>query len=160
MSGDSWSAFVEALRREAAQLARLEAESLALTKALVGRELSEIEALAGRIERARLAHQAAWRERQAMQRRGFGEMPLGRVVGYAPRRLALRARGYYSELRYRAISLSITTKNNKRLIVAGMDRLLRVVSLLQRATADRPGTYKRRGFVAPPDNSVLVSSKA
>jgi hypothetical protein len=153
-------AFVEALQLEAELLARLEAGSLELTKALVERDITRITALNGRIETDRAAHQAASKKRQAMQKRGFGEMSLRQVVAYAPRQLSLRARGYCSELTYRAISLGITTQNNKHLILAGMDRLLKIVMVLQRATADQPKTYKRRGFIAPPDNSLLVSSKA
>lgn len=160
MSSDSWAVFAEALREEAELLARVESSALELTGALIEKDLAKIEDANARMERDRLAHQTAARKRQAMQRRGFGEMPLRQVVGYAPRPLALRIRGYCSELTYRAISLRITTRNNKQLIIAGMDRLLKVVTLLQHAMADQPRTYRRRGSIAPPDNSVLVSSKA
>jgi hypothetical protein len=160
MSSDSWVAFVEALRVEAECLAKLDASSLELTKALVERDISVVESVNARMECDRLAHQGASRMRQSMQRRGFGAMSLRQVIAYAPKPLVMRARGYFSELTYRAISLGITTQNNKQLILAGMDRLLKVVMLLQRAAAEQPRTYKRRGLMAPPDNSVLVSSKA
>jgi GNAT superfamily N-acetyltransferase len=160
MSSDSWMAFAEALRQEAELLARVDASALALTTALVHNDIRQIEAANTQLERDRIAHHGATRARQTMQRRGFGDMPLQRVVSYAPRKLALRLRGYCSELTYRAISLGITTKNNKTLITSGMDRLLKVVMLLQRSVADNPRTYKRRGFIPAPDNSILVSSKA
>jgi hypothetical protein len=160
MSSDSWAVFVDALRVEAELLASLEASSAELTKALVAHDLARIGAVNDRMERDRLAHQNASKQRQAMQRRGFGTMPLRQVAAHAPRPLAMRVRGYCSELTYRAISLGITTQNNKQLILAGMDRLLKVVSLLQHAVAEQPGTYRRRGRMAPPENSVLVSSKA
>lgn len=160
MSSDSWAAFAEALRAEAELLARVEASSLELTDALVKNDLRRIEAGNAQLERDRVAHNIASKKRQAMQKRGFGDMPLRRVATYAPRPLAIRIRGYCSELTFRAISIAITTKNNKRLIITGMDRLLKVVSLLQKATAKQPRTYRRRGGMAPPDNSILVSSKA
>lgn len=160
MSGDSWSVFGEALREEAELLAKVESCALELTRALVEKDLARIQDVNARMERERVAHQTAAKKRQAMQRRGFGDMPLRQVVNYAPRPVALRLRGYCSELTYRAISLRITTRNNKQLIIAGMDRLLKVVTLLQHALADHPRTYRRRGSIAPPDNSVLVSSKA
>lgn len=160
MSSDSWDVFVEALRHEAELLAKLETSSLELTSALVERDIARIESVNARLERDWMAHQSASRKRQGMQRRGFGAMNLRQVVAYAPRPLAMRARGYCSELTYRAISLGITTQNNKQLLISGMDRLLKVVMLLQRASAEQPRTYRRRGLIAPPDNSVLVSSKA
>lgn len=160
MSSDSWEAFAEALRAETELLARIDRDSIALTEALVRRDAARIEAVNRRLEANRLAHHHASVRRQTMQRRGFGEMALHQVIDYAPRKLKLRLRGYFSELSQRAISIQITTRNNKGLILAGMDRLLKVVSLLQRATAEQPRTYKRRGFVPPPDNSVLVSRKA
>ncbi len=160
MSSDSWKAFLEALRHEAELLARVDASALALTDALVQNDVARIVAVNDRLEQECRAHQLAARARQTMQRRGFGDILLSRVIGYAPRTLRMRLRGYSSELTYRAISVGITNKNNKRLIVAGMDRLLKIVMVLQRAAADQPRTYKRRGFVPPPDNSILVSSKA
>ena len=160
MSKDSWAAFGEALRQEAAMLARVDAAALVLTNALVRNEIRGIEGANAQLERDRIGHQLAAKARQTMQRRGFGTLTLQQVISYAPRPLALRLRGYSAELTYRAISLGITTKNNKRLILSGMDRLLKVVMLLQRSVADQPRTYKRRGFVPPPDNSILVSSRA
>lgn len=160
MSSDSWDVFIEALRQEAELLARLEASSIDLTAALVERDLPLIESVNARMERDRIIHESAAKKRQAMQRRGFGVMSLRQVVAHAPRPLAMRARGYCSELIYRAISLGITTQNNKQLILTGMDRLLKIVMLLQRTAAEQPGTYRRRGRIAAPDNSVLVSSKA
>jgi hypothetical protein len=160
MSSDSWKAFSEALRQEAEMLARLDASAQALTNALVRNEIRAIEAANAQLERDRIGHQGAAKSRQTMQRRGFGAMSLQKVISYAPRSLALRLRGYASELTYRAISLGITTKNNKRLILSGMDRLLKVVMLLQKSASDQPRTYMRRGFVPAPDNSILVSSRA
>jgi hypothetical protein len=63
------------------------------------------------------------------------------------------------ELTTTSISLGITTSNNKALILSGMDRLMKVTAALQKAHSDGPGTYKRRGVVPPPSNSVLMSSK-
>lgn len=160
MSGGSWSGFASALRDEAAALAKVESVSLALTNALVERDVARIIAINEQLEAVRLSHHAVQAKRQAMQRRGFGDLSLNAVIDYAPHGLSLKLRGYAQDLAYRAISIGITTRNNKSLILAGMDRLLKVVTLLQRSTSDQPRTYKRRGLVPPPDNSVLVSRKA
>jgi hypothetical protein len=160
MSSGSWSEFTSALRTEAAALAVVDRISVTLTSALVERDAARIGSINEQLEGARLAHHASQSRRFAMQRQGFGDMPLAKVIDYAPRNLAMKLRGYTSDLAYRAISIGITTRNNKSLILAGMDRLLKVVTLLQHSTSDQPRTYKRRGFVPPPDNSVLVSRKA
>jgi hypothetical protein len=160
MSAESWGGFADALRQECAELARVEDISLALTSALIERNASRIGSVNEQLEAARVAHQAMQAKRHAMQRRGFGELPLTKVIDYAPRAVAMKLRGYSSQLAYRAISIGITTRNNKSLILAGMDRLLKVVTLLQRTASDQPRTYRRRGVVPPPDNSVLVSRKA
>jgi hypothetical protein len=95
-----------------------------------------------------------------MQARGFGKMSLRQVCTYAPRRFAATFNQRLYELATMSIGVRITTNNNKALIVGGLDRLMKVTSALQRAASQGPGTYRRRGFVPPPTNSVLVSSKA
>jgi hypothetical protein len=64
-----------------------------------------------------------------------------------------------AELTYGSISLGITIGNNKSLILSGLERLMKVTSKLQESVTERTGVYKRRGYVAPPGASVLVSSQ-
>jgi hypothetical protein len=81
------------------------------------------------------------------------------VCAYAPRELGASFAQRLAELRYGSTSLGITVRNNKSLIAAGLDRLVKVTAKLQETMTERTGVYKRRGYVAPPAASVLVSSK-
>jgi hypothetical protein len=56
--------------------------------------------------------------------------------------------------------VKITSGNNKSLIAAGMERLIKITTAMQKAANAEPQTYKRRGFIPPPTNSVLLSSRA
>ena len=94
-----------------------------------------------------------------MQTRGFGTMTLQQVCAYAPRHLAANMSQRMAELTYGSISLGITIGNNKSLILSGLERLMKVTSKLQESVTERTGVYKRRGYVAPPGASVLVSSQ-
>ncbi len=157
---DSWDAFAAALQEESTLLVRVHDAAQRLTKALVGNDLAQISTVERELDSARQAYQSASGKRRGMQVRGFGSLTLRQVCAYAPRAIwpALGAR--VQELTTTSIALGITTNNNKSLILGGMDRLMKVTSALQKAHNDGPGTYKRRGFVPPPSNSVLVSSKA
>lgn len=157
---DSWEAFVTALDEESAALRRLHDLAGHLTLALVRSSPGEIMAAERAVDAARRAYQSSSAKRRGMQQRGFGGMQLRQVCSYAPRRLvpAIGQRMY--ELTTLAIGLQISTKNNKALIVSGMDRLVQITSAMQRAANPQPKTYRRRGYVPPPDNSVLVSKSA
>lgn len=158
--GDSWETFAGALQDESAALGRLHAAAAHLTQALAGTSAVEIMNAERALDGARRAFATLSAKRRGMQARGFGKMTLRQVFGYAPRRLlpALNARLY--ELTTYSIGLRITSNNNKALIAGGLDRLMKVTSALQRAANEGPKTYRRRGFVPPPTNSVLVSSRA
>ena len=95
-----------------------------------------------------------------MQQRGFGKLPLSKVCGYAPGPVRRQLKGAMAELRGRTIAIRITNRNNKALIAAGMMRLRKTVFTLQQSAAEKPGTYKRRGLVPPPNASILVSQRA
>lgn len=156
---DSWDAFASALQDESALLARVADAAQRLTKALVENDVDRIASIEREIDTARKAYQSASGKRRGMQVRGFGALTLRQVCAYAPRPLWASLNQRLSELTATSISLGITTNNNKALILGGMDRLMKVTAALQKAHSDGPGTYKRRGHVAPPSNSVLVSSK-
>lgn len=156
---DSWEAFVDALNEEAATLSRVSASALRLTDALVARKVEQITAAERELDTARSAFQAASAKRRAMQVRGFGSMTLRQVCAYAPLRLQPMMNQRLSELATQSISLGITTNNNKALIQSGMERLMKVTAAMQKAVSDKPGLYRRRGFVPPPSNSVLLSSQ-
>ena len=158
-AGDSWEAFNMALWEESVGLQRLNVAAYNLTTVLVNGTSDQI-ALADReLNNARLAHQRACSKRRGMQVRGFGTMTLEQVCRYAPVHLAGHFNQRLAELRYGSIALGITVNNNKALIVAGLDRLLKTTAKLQEVMTERTGVYKRRGFVAPPGASVRVSSK-
>jgi hypothetical protein len=148
---DSWDAFAAALQDEASAMQQLNAAALALTQVLVDGTPEAIVDADKELNDARNVHQAASAKRRGMQVRGFGTMTLQQVCAYAPRHL--------TELAYGSISLGITITNNKSLIVAGLERLVKTTSKLQELMTERTGVYKRRGYVAPPGASVLVSSK-
>jgi len=157
---DSWDAFAGALLEESTLLRRTHEAALLLTKALVKSDpLAILEAERG-LDAARRAYHSASGKRRGMQIRGFGSLTLRQVCVYAPRKLWPMLNQRLVELTTTSIGLRITNGNNKALIQAGMQRLVKITNVLQRAVGDTPGTYKRRGFVPPPTNSVLVSSKA
>ena len=157
---DSWDAFAAALQEETTLLARVHDAAQRLTQALVANDLTAISSVERELDTARQAYQSASGKRRGMQVRGFGSLTLRQVCGYAPRAMWPMLGARVQELTTTSIALGITTNNNKSLILGGMERLMKVTAALQKAHNDGPGTYKRRGFVPPPNNSVLVSSKA
>jgi len=157
---DSWEMFAGALQEESAALARVHESAQKLTEALVRSPANEILAAERALDGARRAYQTLSAKRRGMQARGFGKMTLRQVCGYAPRRLAPALNQRLYELTTFSIGLRITANNNKALIAGGLDRLMKVTSALQKAANEGPKTYRRRGFVPPPTNSVLLSSRA
>jgi hypothetical protein len=157
---DSWETFAGALQEESAALSRVHDAALRLTRALVQSSPEEITLTERALDGARRAYQTSASKRRGMQTRGFGQMTLRQVCAYAPRRLGAVMNQRLYELTTLSIGLKITANNNKALIVGGLDRLVQVTSALQRAANEGPKTYRRRGFVPPPTNSVLVSSRA
>jgi hypothetical protein len=156
---DSWESFAAMLHEESVALGRLNQAALALTQSLVDGTATEITAAERSVSATRRAYQDVSGKRRGMQSRGFGTMSLRQVCARAPRRLARVLNQRLYELSTLAIGLRITNANNKALIVNGLDRLMQVTAALQRAANDGPKTYRRRGYVAPPTNSVLVSSR-
>lgn len=156
---DSWESFAHALQDEATLLARVNDAAIRLTSALVENDATKIMDAERELDGARKAYVSAAGRRRGMQVRGFGTMTLRQVCAYAPRALSPAFNARLAELTTGSISLGITTNNNKALIASGMQRLMQVTSVLQKAANDHPRTYKRRGFVPPPSNSVLVSSQ-
>lgn len=156
---DSWEAFGTALQDESAALQRLNAAALHLTQVLIDGAPEAIVEADRDLNAARSAHQSASSTRRGMQVRGFGSMTLQQVCQYAPRAMAGPLNQRLAEITYGSISLGITIGNNKSLIVAGLERLMKVTSKMQETMTERTGVYKRRGYVAPPGASVLVSSK-
>lgn len=156
---DSWEAFCQALAQESACLQRLNAAAIELTRVLVKSSPEAIAECDRAVNVARIAHQSACAKRRGMQARGFGGLTLKQVCGYAPRNVAPYLQRYLAEITYGSISLGITVSNNKALIAAGLQRLMDVTHKMQEHATERTGVYKRRGYVAPPGASVLVSSK-
>lgn len=156
---DSWEAFGAALQEEAAYLQRLNAAAVHLTQVLVDGSPEAILESDRALNAARAIHQNACSKRRGMQARGFGQMSLQQVCRYAPRHIAPYLQRSLSEITYGSISLGITISNNKSLIVAGLQRLVDVTQKLQESATEKTGVYKRRGYIAPPGASVLVSSK-
>lgn len=157
---DSWDAFASALQEESTLLMRLHDAAQRLTQALVESNVEKIASTERELDSARQAYQSASGKRRGMQVRGFGLLTLRQVCGYAPKTMWPALGQRVNELTTTSIALGITINNNKALILGGMDRLMKVTAALQKAHNDGPGTYKRRGYVPPPTNSVLVSSKA
>ncbi len=157
---DSWDAFAAALQDEAVLLGRVQEFAQRLTQALVENDVTRIAQAERDLDAARQAYQSASAKRRGMQVRGFGALTLRQACAYAPRAMWPVLNQRIVELTTTSIALGITTNNNKALITSGMERLMKITSALQKAASDGPGTYKRRGFVPPPSNSVLVSSKA
>jgi hypothetical protein len=156
---DSWETFAGALQDESVALGRVHDTALKLTQALVRNAANEIMLAEKALDGARRAFQTMSAKRRSMQTRGFGQMTLRQVCGYAPRRMAPTLNQRLYELSTLTIGLKITSNNNKALIVGGLDRLMQVTSALQKAANEGPKTYRRRGFIPPPTNSVLVSSR-
>jgi len=157
---DSWEAFAAALLDESVLLRRTHEAALALTKSLVKSDALAILDCERALDSARRAYHSASGKRRGMQIRGFGALTLRQVCLYAPRQLWPTLNQRLVELTTTSIGLRITNGNNKALIQSGMQRLVKITAALQKAASDTPRTYKRRGFVPPPQNSVLVSSKA
>jgi hypothetical protein len=157
---DSWEAFAGALHEESMLLKRTHEAALGLTKALVKSDAVAILETERALDSARRAYHSASGKRRGMQIRGFGSLTLRQVCLYAPRPLWPTLNQRLVELTTTSIGLRITNNNNKALIQSGMQRLVKITTALQNASSDGPRTYKRRGFVPPPQNSVLVSSKA
>jgi len=160
MSADSWQTFADAIAEENRFLAELGAAALALTDALVCGTPADIEATERKVEAMRVLHGHAHGKRQTMQKRGFGDLNLQQVCAYAPVPLRRKVYMILHELTTRAIALQITVNNNKALIMAGMNRLIRTVEVLQRSMTEQPGTYRRRGTVPISGGSVIVSRRA
>lgn len=159
-AADSWDAFVAAVDAESAALGELGRCALALTDALVKNNPADIEHAQRVLEFARVGHLRAAGARRAMQQRGFGTMTLSEVSSYASPAHASHLRMRIAEMSYGFAALGITNSNNKALILGGMDRLVKVVSVLQKSSTEQTGTYKRRGTVPVTDGSVLVSRRA
>jgi glycine/D-amino acid oxidase-like deaminating enzyme len=157
---DSWETFVQALADESAALGGIQRAALAMTTVLIAGTPVQIHASERALEASRVIYAKAAGARRAMQVRGFGQKTLRQVCAYAPRRIAGAINQRMSELATYSIGIRISSSNNKALITSGMERLVKVTGALQKATSDGPGTYRRRGIVAPPRNSVLVSSRA
>ncbi len=156
---DSWEAFGMALQDEASALGRLNAAAVHLTQVLVDGSAESILESDRALNAARVLHQSACAKRRGMQARGFGQMTLQQVCRYAPPHIAPYLQRSLAEISYGSISLGITISNNKSLIVAGLQRLVSMTHKMQECATERTGVYKRRGYVAPPGASVLVSSK-
>ena len=157
---DSWEAFTAAIDAEALCLQAMQHYGLMLTEALVRNVPTEIETAQRELEYARIRHLRAASSRRAMQQRGFGTMTLSELSGYAPPNFANHIRMRVTEMSYGFTALGITNNNNRALILGGMDRLVKVVSVMQKASTEQTGTYKRRGTVPVTDGSVLVSRRA
>ncbi len=157
---DSWEAFAAALAEEAAALGRLHGASGKLTRVLIANLPLEIASAERELDAARRAFASASARRRGMQARGFGKMTLRQVCAYAPRRLALPLNQRLYELTTLSIGIRISNANNRALIASGLERLMKVTAAMQRCANEGPRTYKRRGFIPPPTNSVLVSSRA
>lgn len=158
-AGDSWDAFNLALWEESVGLQRLNAAARHVTSMLVSGSPEEIAEADRWLNSARLDHQSASAKRRGMQVRGFATLTLDQVCRYAPPHLTGHFNQRLAELRYGSIALGITINNNKSLIVAGLDRLMKVTAKVQETMTERTGVYRRRGIVAPPGASVIVSSK-
>lgn len=86
-------------------------------------------------------------------------MPLQTVCAYAPPQMALEFNQRVSELLTYSTALKITNSNNKAIILAGMDRLMKTVAIMQEHAQQNTGTYRRRGRPRRVDTSVIVSRK-
>jgi hypothetical protein len=157
-ANDPWTSFAELLDDEVRKLHTLSASARALTDALVKREPATIVACDDRLERDRKIHEYAHLRRVAMQKRGFGKMPLRTVITYAPSPINRTLYNAVAQIAYSTTALSITVTNNRALIGVGLDRLGKTIRVLQRANTEQTGTYKRRGIVKPSAGHVVISS--
>ena len=157
---DSWESFCSALQEESSALSRVHEAGLLLTQALIHNSPAEITLAERGLDGARNAFQASSVKRRTMMSRGFGKLTLRQVCRYAPRRMAPHLGQRLYELTTLSINVKITSNNNKALIASGMERLIKITAAMQRAANAEPKTYRRRGFVPPPTNSVLLSSRA
>jgi hypothetical protein len=160
MAADSWRAYGDMLAAENKALAQLGSAALEMTQALAGGKPAAIEAADKKVNAYRVVFTVAHDRRMQMQKRGFGDLTLAQVCLYAPAPMRRPLAALVRDMEIRGIALRITISNNKALILAGMERLQRVVRVLQESMSEKPGTYKRRGIVPPPSGSVLVSRKA
>ncbi len=160
MSAGSWQLFAEALEEENVCLAELGAAALAMTSALVSGNAAEIEAADRNVDARLILHGRAQQHRLKMMRKGFGDLTLRQVCGYAPGPLRRQVFTSLRQMRTRGIALQITVRNNRTLITAGLRRIANVIAMLQKSLIEQTGTYRRRGTVAPPQGSVIVSRKA
>ena len=157
---ESWNAFAAMLRAERDQLRALNVVAAEMTAALVANDVDAIALSERKLEVEQSRHTGVFVRRTETQKRGFGEMSISSVIAYAPREIAWNLYGDMCEIQVSTHALGLTNENNKALILAGMDRLMKTVAIIQRAGTEQPGTYKRRGTVPPPDGSVLVSRRA
>ncbi len=160
MSAASWPAFAAALAAENLALGELGAAALELTRVLVFGTAAQIEAADRQVEARRMLHAEAQKRRITMMTRAFGDRSLRTVCSYAPPPIRRELFATLRELRTRGISLRITIGNNKALIVAGLGRITKILTLMQKNVAGQPGTYRRRGKVDPPNAALIVSRKA
>jgi hypothetical protein len=158
-ASDSWEVFAGMLQAESAALQRLNSAAVYLTQILIDGSPQAILDADRLLNAARASHQEASAKRRGMQVRGFGSMTLQQVCNYAPRHMAAQMNHRLAELTYHSMSLGITLGNNRSLIAAGLDRLVKITSKLQQSVSERTGVYKRRGFVAPIGASVIMSSQ-
>jgi hypothetical protein len=156
----SWDGFRALLQDESRLLGELNSVALAMTDALVARNVDKINASERRLEGQRILHQQARKKRLQMQKAGFGELTLEQVCAYAPGPMRRTFQQLSREMTIKGISLQITIDNNKALILAGMERLQKTVELIHEAMTESTGTYKRRGTVPKGNSSVIVSRKA
>ncbi len=156
---DSWESFVDALAQECAAFGALNERALEMSVALVQNVPEKIHATQRALEEARKALVAVRSRRRAMQQRGFGNMSLKKVSRYAPPAIASQIVARTRQLTYYTIKLELINSNNRALILGAMERLMAIVAVMRRVQA-QPLTYKRRGMVAPPDHSMIVSHKA
>ena len=160
MSSGSWPAFADGLAEENRCLGELGAAALAMTSALVFGTAAQIEAADRSVDGWRVLHAQARLRRATMMKSGFGDLSLREVCGYAPAPLRRAVFTSLRELRTRGIALQITVSNNKALISAGLLRIAKTIAVMQKNLTDQTGTYRRRGTVAPPSGSLIVSRKA
>ena len=160
MSAGSWQLFADALAEESESLGELGAAALAMTSALVFGPAAKIEASDRSVEAQRIRHAHAHLRRVTMMKSGFGDLTLRQVCGYAPAPLRRNVFSSLRDLRTRGIALQITVANNKALINAGLARIASTIAVMQKALSEQTGTYRRRGTLAKPNGSLIVSRKA
>lgn len=156
---DSWESFVDALNTECAAFAAVNERALELSDALVQNSPEAIHAAQRGLEDARKQLVAARSRRRGMQHRGFGNLTLKQVARYAPPAIKSQIVKRIRQLTYFAIKLDLVNSNNRALILGAMERLMAIVAVMRRVQM-QPLTYKRRGIVAPPDRSMIVSREA